>query len=116
MRRSASEMLNQLEQRIARLENRTASSYTKKVKNPLIVKLPVWEDELEVLIWGPKSEIKNIEGFGEMFNGSARTLKGGVGPSPNPMMCTSIDFNERVDVDNFLKSLSRTYTLIEPNA
>jgi hypothetical protein len=116
MRRSASEILNQLESRIARLENRTASSYTTKVKNPLIVKLPVWEDEFKVLIWAPRSEIKNIEGFGGMFNGSARTLKGQVGPGSNPMMCTSIEFNTDLDQYKFLKTLSKTYTLIEPKA
>ena len=114
MRRTASEVIRNLEVRIARLENRTASSHTRKVRNPLTVRLPLWEDDLEVLIWGPKSEIKNIERFGKMSNGSTRTLKGAVGPSPNPMMCTSITFNNQMDLDNFLKSLSKTYTLIEP--
>ena len=116
MRRTASEMLNHLESRIARLENRTASSYTTKVKNPLMVQLPLGEDEFHVVIWCPKSEIKNIEGFGQMYNGVARTSTGSLGPRANPMMCTTITFRDSIGLDKFLESMSRTYTLIESKA
>ena len=114
MRRSASELIRSLEMRIARLENRTAS--TKKMKNPILVRIeddrPVSGAEMQVFC--PKSELRNIEGFGKMHNGQAFTEKGSLGlGSVNPMCATQIVFISQKDLDACLSDLSRTYTLIE---
>ena len=109
MRRTASEVISHLESRVARLENRSAS--TKKVRNPIIVKISSFEPEMEVFC--PKSEVRNIEGFGEMHNGHSTLLKNTLGSGANPMCATHIAFPSHGDLDACLASLSKPYTLIE---
>jgi hypothetical protein len=111
MRRTASEVLRSLEMRVARLENRTAS--TTKMKNPLIVRVD--EDEATILIYCPKSELKNIEGYGEMSEGAPMTQRGQAGEGSNPMVATKIIFQSEGDLRDCIANLSRVYSLIEPH-
>ena len=110
MRRSATEVIRNLEQRIARLENKSSS--IKMVRNPIIVRIDDFSPEIQVFC--PKSELRNIEGFGGMNNGKAYTDKGKLHPSStNPMCGTRIVFSSDDDLNACLSSLSKTYTVIE---
>ena len=113
MRKKASEIVYDLETRIARLEARKASFQIKMFRSPVIIQRETLSDHYKVSLWCSKSEIKNVEGFGEMNNGEPWTHRGSVGPGANPMMCTTITFEKIEDFDGFLDDLSSTYTLIE---
>jgi|13_taG_2_1085334.scaffolds.fasta_scaffold00002_399 hypothetical protein len=117
MRRSASETIRNLEMRLARLENRSAS--TTKVKNPVFVEISYDEDfssDVSLQVFCPKSELKNIEGFCRMNMGTAITQRGSIGTGSNPMVATQVIFDKGADLKSCLADLSKTYTLIESKA
>lgn len=105
MRRTASEILSDLEIRIANLE-----STTKIIANPVLLSRSPYP-ELELI--APKSEIKNIEGYGKMCGGTPSTQHGQIGSGANPMKATAILFVSEADLEVFIKRISRTYTVIE---
>ena len=117
MRRSASEIIRNLEMRVAHLENRSAS--TKKIKNPILVRIDEVQNDKStsqvIQLFCRKSELKNIQGYGEMHNGEVFDVIGQIEFFKNPMCSTRIVFDE-ADFGAFLKGLSRTYTLIEEKA
>lgn len=118
IRRTASEVLSSLESRIARLEGgRTASTgrtaAIHKLPSPIFVKVAgVGEEGEEFEVLAPKSEMRNIEGFGKMSNGTVSPQPGALGRGRNPMLCTVITFTSSRDADLFLRDIAKTYSVV----
>jgi len=85
-----------------------------KIRSPIIVRISQNSNNAALQVFCPMSELKNIEGFGQLHNGKFYTEKGLLAKgSVNPMRTTRIVFTDVADLNDCLDSLSPIYNLIQ---